>query len=68
MFTGIVEKTVRVVGAVAGPKFRRLTLAVDWPDVQDGESVAVNGYRLTVSEMQGVKIASVIVSKLREET
>jgi putative hemolysin len=31
-----------------------------------GESVAVNGYRLTVSEMQGVKIASVIVSKLPE--
>src|SRR5215204_6224338 len=52
VFTGIVEKTVRVVGAVAGPKFRRLTLAVDWPDVQDGESVSVNGVCLTVSERQ----------------
>jgi riboflavin synthase len=49
VFTGIVERTVRVVGAVAGPKFRRLTLAVDWPDVADGESVAVNGVCLTVA-------------------
>lgn len=50
MFTGIVEKTVRVVGAVAGPRFRRLTLAVDWSDVVDGESIAVNGVCLTVAE------------------
>jgi riboflavin synthase len=50
VFTGIVEKTVRVVGAVTGPKFRRLTLAIDWPDVRDGESVAVNGVCLTVAE------------------
>jgi riboflavin synthase len=52
VFTGIVERTVRVVGAVAGPQFRRLTLAVDWPDVQDGESVAVNGVCLTVAERE----------------
>ena len=32
-----------------GPKFRRLTLALEWPDVRDGESVAVNGVCLTVS-------------------
>ena len=35
---------------------------------REGESVSVDGYRLTVSEMQGVKIASVVVSKLPEET
>jgi riboflavin synthase len=50
MFTGIVEKTVRVIGLVGGPKFSRLTLAVDWPDVKDGESIAVNGVCLTVAE------------------
>lgn len=49
MFTGIVERTVRVIGAADGPKFRRLTLAADWPDVRDGESVAVNGVCLTVA-------------------
>jgi riboflavin synthase len=50
VFTGIVERTVRVIGAAAAPKFRRLTLAVDWLDVADGESVAVNGVCLTVAE------------------
>jgi riboflavin synthase len=50
MFTGIVEKTVRVVGVTEGPKFNRLTLAVNWSDVKDGESVAVNGVCLTVAE------------------
>lgn len=50
MFTGIVERTVRVLGAVPGPKFHRLTLAVDWDDVRDGESVAVNGVCLTVAD------------------
>ena len=50
MFTGIVEKTVRVVGVANGPKFRRLTLAVDWQDVQEGESISINGVCLTVAE------------------
>lgn len=49
MFTGIVERTVRVIAASDGPKFRRLTLAIDWPDVRDGESIAVNGVCLTVA-------------------
>jgi len=44
MFTGIVERTVRVIGAVAGPKFNRLTLAVDWSDVRD----IVRGYWLAL--------------------
>src|SRR3954467_1035814 len=50
MFTGIVERTVSVIGVTKGPKFNRLTLAVDWPDVKDGESVSVNGVCLTVAD------------------
>src|SRR4051794_40309145 len=55
MFTGIVERTVHVVGVSKGPKFNRLTLAVPvghagWDDVADGESVAVNGVCLTVAD------------------
>ena len=50
MFTGVIERTARVIGAADGPKFRRLTIAADWPDVRDGESVAVNGVCLTVAE------------------
>ena len=49
MFTGIVEKSARVVGVVGGPKFTRLNLAADWDDVRLGESVAVNGVCLTVA-------------------
>jgi len=51
MFTGIVEKSVKVVGAAQGPRFVRLTLATDWADVKLGESVAVNGVCLTVAEI-----------------
>jgi riboflavin synthase len=51
VFTGIVEKSVKVVGVADGPKFRRLTLATDWRDARLGESVAVNGVCLTVAEI-----------------
>jgi riboflavin synthase len=50
MFTGIIEKSARVIGVIGGPKFVRLTVAVDWTDVRLGESVAVNGVCLTVAE------------------
>jgi riboflavin synthase len=51
MFTGIVEKSARVIGVSAGPRFQRLTLAADWDDVRLGESIAVNGVCLTVAEL-----------------
>jgi riboflavin synthase len=51
MFTGIVEKTVRVASVSDGTGFVRLNLAVDWNDVRPGESIAVNGVCLTVAEI-----------------
>jgi len=51
MFTGIVERTVRIVGVAQGPKFRRINVAVDWADVKLGDSIAINGVCLTVAEM-----------------
>jgi riboflavin synthase len=51
VFTGIVEKTVRVVSIVDSPKFRRLILAADWQDVSLGQSIAVNGCCLTIAEI-----------------
>ena len=51
MFTGIIEKTVRVVGVAEGPRFRRLTLQNNWTDVRGGESIAINGVCLTVAEI-----------------
>ena len=51
MFTGIVERTVRVASVSEGTGFVRLNLAAEWPDVKNGESVAVNGVCLTVAEI-----------------
>jgi riboflavin synthase len=53
MFTGIVERTVRVISVVQGPRFLRLTLPNHWHDVRDGESISINGVCLTVAEMFG---------------
>jgi riboflavin synthase len=49
MFTGIVERSVRVASVSDGTGFRRLNLAADLPDAKRGESVAVNGVCLTVA-------------------
>ena len=68
MFTGIVERTVRVIGASDGPKFRRLTLAVDWPDVRDGESVAVNGVCLTVAARAPGELGFDVIKETLDKT
>lgn len=51
MFTGIIERTVRVAAVSEGAGFIRLNLAVAWSDIKLGESIAVNGVCLTVSEI-----------------
>jgi riboflavin synthase len=51
MFTGIVERVVHVASVSEGTGFVRLNLAVEWPDVKGGDSVAVNGCCLTVAEI-----------------
>jgi riboflavin synthase alpha subunit len=68
MFTGIVERTVRVIGASDGPKFRRLTLALEWPDVRDGESVAVNGVCLTVSARAPGELGFDVIKETLDKT
>ena len=52
MFTGIIEGTSRVIGLAKGPNFDRLTIASEWKDVKDGESIALNGVCLTVAQQQ----------------
>ena len=68
MFTGIVEKTARVVGAAGGPMFRRLTLALDWDDVREGQSVAVNGVCLTVASITPGQLGFDVVSETLSKT
>jgi riboflavin synthase len=68
MFTGIIEKTVQVVGVANGPKFRRITLANSWSDVKLGESVAVNGACLTVAEIGGGQLGFDVVAETLAKT
>ena len=63
MFTGIIERSVRVVGVAQGPSFQRLTLADPWGDVAGGESIAVNGVCLTAAELTAGEIGFDVVKE-----
>jgi riboflavin synthase len=52
MFTGIIERTAKIVAVSDSSMFRRLSLAVPWTDVRGGDSIAVNGVCLTVAEIE----------------
>ena len=66
MFTGIVEKTVRVVGVAAGPKFQRLTLR-EGP-ICAMESIAVNGVCLTVADHETGEVGFDVVQETLART
>lgn len=68
MFTGIVEKTARIIGVFAGPKFARLNVATDWTDVRLGESVAINGACLTVAEVSPGELCFDVVQETLRKT
>lgn len=68
MFTGIIERTVRVSGAADGPGFRRLTIASHWNDVRLGESVAVNGVCLTVAEISSAELGFDVIAETLAKT
>jgi riboflavin synthase len=68
MFTGIIEKTARVIGVADGPMFRRLTLASHWTDVRIGESLAVNGVCLTVAEMSPGELGFDVIAETLAKT
>lgn len=68
MFTGIIEKTVHVIGVAQGPGFRRLTVSSDWLDVKDGESIAINGVCLTVAELRQGELGFDVVKETLECT
>lgn len=63
MFTGIIERTARVIGVAQGPGFLRLTISSAWNDVRDGESIAVNGVCLTVAEQSPGEIGFDVVKE-----
>jgi riboflavin synthase len=68
MFTGIIEKTVRVAAVAEGPMFRRLVLATDWTDVKLGDSIAVNGCCLTVAEITSQGLGFDVIKETLDKT
>lgn len=68
MFTGIVERTLKVLGVADGPMFRRLTLGCDWEDLRLGESIAINGACLTVAEIGENQVGFDVVQETLEKT
>src|SRR5262245_7078234 len=68
MFTGIVEKTLRVIGSAKGPQFMRLTVAHERPDLRLGESIAINGVCLTVAELPLGEIGFDVIKETLDKT
>lgn len=68
MFTGIIEKTARVIGVATGPAFQRITIANEWTDVRDGESIAINGVCLTAADLQPGEIGFDVVKETLSRT
>jgi riboflavin synthase len=68
MFNGIIQQKVRLVGVADTPKFRRLTIAAEFPDVRDGESIALNGCCLTVAEQAAGEIGFDVINETLTKT
>ncbi|MCC6239253.1 MAG: riboflavin synthase [Phycisphaerales bacterium] len=68
MFTGIIEKTSRVLGVSDGPMFRRLTIACEWQDISLGDSVATNGVCLTVADVSADRITFDVIKETLMKT
>ncbi len=63
MFSGIIEKVAVVRAAAHTDDTLKLTVATGFPDLELGESVAVNGVCLTVVHFDGAGIADFYVSR-----
>ncbi len=68
MFTGIIEKTAKVVRVIENQLARRLVLAHTWPDLKAGESIAVNGVCLTVAEFTPAEVSFDVIAETLDKT
>lgn len=73
VFTGLVEKTVHVIGVMDTPahlpfRMRHLTIAADWPGVRPGESIAVNGACLTVTNNGRERLEFRVIGETLDKT
>lgn len=68
MFTGIVEKSVPLLGSEVMPFGRRLVIENIWDDLRHGESIAVNGTCLTVAGFDANTIAFDVITESLNRT
>jgi riboflavin synthase len=68
MFTGIVERTAKVVSATDGPMFRQLLIAANWTDVKLGESIAINGVCLTAADVSPGRVGFDVIKETLDKT
>lgn len=68
MFTGIIERTLRIATVADGPMFRRLVLPTNWTDVKLGDSIAINGVCLTVADLSAGGIGFDVIKETLEKT
>jgi riboflavin synthase len=68
MFTGIIERTVRIAGVSEGTGFIRLNLAAKWEDLKLGDSIAVNGVCLTVADISPLTIGFDVIPETLRKT
>tara|TARA_R110002020_G_scaffold10801_2_gene40999 strand:- start:1872 stop:2480 length:609 start_codon:yes stop_codon:yes gene_type:complete len=62
MFSGIIEKLARVTLSVSRGGSLEIELDSGWPDLSLGESIAVNGVCLTVTQFDEVGLARFFIS------
>lgn len=68
MFTGIVERTQKIVSVTRTSMSRRLVIAADWPDVKLGQSIAINGACLTVAGIEANALAFDVIQETLVKT
>ena len=70
MFTGLIEKTGVLTGRETGAKAGRLTVKPDtpWTDLEEGESIAVNGACLTFEKESGGNLTFFVMKETLDRT
>ena len=68
MFTGIIETTAAITGLSTHPGFKRVQMDVPWTDIQNGQSIAVNGVCLTIADIREQKISFDIIPETLAKT
>jgi riboflavin synthase len=68
MFTGIIQKTARVLTVSDHAAGRRLVLSAPWTDHKHGESTAINGVCLTVADIDNNTLAYDVIKETLNKT